>query len=313
VRRNRALMLVLPLVVRRTAVGSVAGWMGEPLIQYGDAIVCPGTDPAPCLDAALEALEAHGDLSVLLLRRVREDAAAAEWLARRLKRTGPGERAVAVDLTEFSDPDDFTRARKSRAKRMRRRRRTLARIGEVGFQVLRGCDEAVSRVGSAIRMKRAWLEHRGLFGRAFADPRLQGFLEALVRDAEGSGAIVASLEVADRPAAIEVAFQHRNRHCSFLGAYDLDLAAHSPGQLQIQHAIEWSLANGIDAYDLMAPADDYKRELGTEIVEIRDYARLMSVTGLPAALWSGYGQRVVKSAYARLPHGLRTSIRNRFA
>jgi len=312
VREAGRLVLILPLAIRRTPVGNVAGWMGDPLLQYGDVITVPGADPTSWLDAALADLKTDGSVSVLTLRHVRADAAAAPWLKARMSPAGPAEQAIGVDLSEFSEPGDFARARVSRAARNRKRRRKLSQLGEVTFRVLESGEEAAALVGTAIEMKDAWLKSRGLIGRAFADDRMQACLEALVCEPGPSGVVVSCLEIDGRPASIEISFRHNGHHCAFIGAFCPDLSKVSPGQVQMQDTIEWCIGAGTHVYDLMAPADTYKRELGSIAVEVQDYTRLMSATGIPAAFWTTYGPRSIKAAFGLLPRGVRSTIRTHF-
>lgn len=310
VRSGGKLKLILPLAVRRTPVGNIAGWMGDPLLQYGDVICAPDTDPAKWLDAALAALKEDGTVSALNLRHVRADAAAANWLKSRMSLAGPAEPAIGVDLTDFKKAGDFAQARVSRAARNRKRRRKLAKLGEVKFRVIEGGEEAVSLVSTAIEMKKAWLSGRGLMGRAFTDPRMQACVESLVREPGRDGAVVACLETDGKPASIEIAFRHNGHHCAFIGAFCPEMARLSPGQVQMQETIEWCIESGTRVYDLMAPADCYKRELGSVAVDVQDYSTVLSVTGVPAVLWTNYGPRGFKAAFEMLPRSLRSTIRS---
>ncbi|MEJ8574407.1 GNAT family N-acetyltransferase [Microbaculum marinum] len=317
VRSNGNLVLVLPLAVRRTALGNVATWMGDPLIQYGDAICSPNGDTMRWMDAAYASLKRDGSISVLSLTRVRADSAVAAWCDARMFAIGAPEQAISIDLSGFSEEGDFARARASRAARNRKRRRKLEKIGEVALRVVKSGDEAVRLVEQAVEMKKVWLQERGLMGRAFSDDRMQACLEALVRspgDSETSdGAVICSLEIDGRPASIEYAFRHNGRHCAFMGAFESEWSRHSPGQVQMQDTIERCIADGATAYDLMAPADPYKCELGTTAVDVQDYSTVLSYAGLPAALWTSYGARSAKAVFSLMPQALRMSIRARLA
>lgn len=314
VRESGRLVLILPLAVDRTPMGRVARWAGEPILQYGDVIAAPHADPAPWLDAAFAELTRPGDIGVLSLRRIRADAAIAGWAAGRLDPVGTADEAMEIDLSEFSEPGDYARARSSRAARNRRRRNKLAQMGDVAFRLVDGGEEARKLACAALELKQRWLADQGQYSRAFADPRTAACLVDMAahRPAD-SGVVTASLEIGGKPAAVEIGMVHNGRYCAFLGAFDPALSKHSPGQVQMQDSIEWCIARRLDCYDLMAPADEYKRQLASRSVAVQDYTGLLGLAGLPAAIWSTYAPRSAKAAFQMLPRSLRSVIRARIA
>lgn len=313
VRENGRIVLIWPLALRKTPLGPIAGWMGDPLIQYGDVVCAADKDPAPWLDAAFAALAARGDVAAVTLANVRADAAIAGWAGANMKATGGAQYAVAIDLAGFREPGDFARARSSRAARNRKREKKLAALGDVAFRVLEGGEMAASRVADAVEMKTAWFREHGLMGRAFNDPRFAACLEGLARRSADAGVVVSTLDVGTEPAAIEIGFRLNERYCAFLGAFAGKFARLSPGQVQMQKTVEWNIEQGAAVYDLMAPADTYKRELGTLETQTRSYCRAMRPAGIPAAIWSAFGPRALKAAFNLLPRGLRATIRNRLS
>ncbi|TCT06450.1 CelD/BcsL family acetyltransferase involved in cellulose biosynthesis [Tepidamorphus gemmatus] len=314
VRERGRLVLILPLVVGRTPVGRVARWAGDPILQYGDVVAAPDGDVIPWLDAAFAELTRPGDISVLTLRRIRADAAIADWAARRLDAVGAAEKAMEIDLSGFTEPGDYARARSSRTARNRRRRNKLAQIGDVAFRMVDGGEEARKLARAALDLKRHWLEQQGQYSRALADPRTTACLvDMAAHEPADSGVVTASLEVGGRPAAVEIGMVHNGRYCAFLGAFDPALSKYSPGQVQMQDSIEWCIARRLGCYDLMAPADEYKRQLAGRAVSVQDYTGLLGLTGLPAAIWSTYAPRCAKAAFQILPRGLRNVIRTRIA
>lgn len=314
VRESGRLVLILPLAVSRTPMGRVARWAGDPILQYGDVVAAPEGDVASWLDAAFAELIRPGDISVLSLRRIRADAAIAGWAAARLEAVGAADEAMEIDLCGFTEPGDYARARSSRTARNRRRRNKLAQIGDVAFRMIDGGEEARKLARAALDLKRQWLEQQGQYSRAFADPRTSACLvDMAAHEPAGSGVVTASLEVGGTPAAVEIGMVHNGRYCAFLGAFDPALSKHSPGQVQMQDSIEWCIARRLGCYDLMAPADEYKRQLASRSVSVQDYTGLLGLTGLPAAIWSTYAPRGAKAAFQLLPRSLRSAIRARIA
>ncbi|HRN84964.1 MAG TPA: cellulose biosynthesis protein CelD, partial [Hyphomicrobium sp.] len=77
------LVLVLPLVAERVGPLTQLEWMGEPVGQYGDALIdtLPDGEGAALLRAALDFAASRTGAGALRLRRVREDSNIAPLLA----------------------------------------------------------------------------------------------------------------------------------------------------------------------------------------------------------------------------------------
>jgi len=308
VRSGGRLVLIVPLAVYRTRFGMIAGWMGHPLLQYGDVIADPAFDTGAMLTEAFAQLRKAGDVAALDLRLVREDAACAAWLDANTAVSGEQQYAIGIDLRPFATPDSYAGIRAHRAKRNRKRWRKLSERGEVAFRIVEGGDEAADLVAAGFAMKQDWLNERGALGKALADSDVLECLQTLARDGH---AVIGVLEVDGRSVAMEVALRHEGRHCAFLGAFDMDFAKYGPGNVQIEKIIEWCIGRADRIYDLMAPADLHKREIGSIAVGVRNYAAVFSMKGLPAAYWSTKGRGHVKAAFESLPVGLRREIRRR--
>src|SRR5690606_14700973 len=112
---------ILPLVATTMAGSRVLRFLGDPLIQYGDAICARG-----CLDAHLaQALITAGKLGAdaALFRKIRNDANLSPLLSRRAHISAVAE-APYVDLRRD------TGLSPRNARELRRMRRRLADKGE---------------------------------------------------------------------------------------------------------------------------------------------------------------------------------------
>ncbi len=83
-------------------------------------------------------------------------------------------------------------------------------------------------------------------------------------------AVVATLFTGGTPVAREIGFIHKGHYMAHVGSFDPAYASCAPGTLQIDDTIKACFEAGIHTYDLLAPADDYKRALATASIPVRD-------------------------------------------
>src|SRR5690606_27878973 len=146
-----------------------------------------------------------------------------------------------------------------KARELRRRRRRLAEQGDVAFRILRG-DHVAEALHAALARKRAWLAGRGLSSAVVRDADWGHRLYKLSAAPRGAIRLAAAqLEVDGKPVAHEIAIEDGRRWCAFLGATDPAFARAGPGHVQMDETVAWCAAQGYAEYDLLAPADDYKR------------------------------------------------------
>jgi CelD/BcsL family acetyltransferase involved in cellulose biosynthesis len=131
-----------------------------------------------------------------------------------------------------------------------------------------------------------------------------------LRETVSSGAaIVTCLSAGGKFAAIEIGYSDRSTYVSYLGAYDPQLSAYSPGQEQMRRTIAYCFEQGFSRYDLLAPADDYKRQWArTETgVAIDDYAIALTHVGRGVAELRRHLRPLAKDFYLRLPAEMRVA------
>ena len=251
-RRDRP-MVLFPAVVGRARGLRGERFLGDPLIQYGDALAAPDALPEDFAAAWREITDPrHGHY--VHLRKVRADAALAPFL-------DGAAQTVATHRAPYRCLDGVAEPCSRKSKDMRRRRRKLAEHGEVGFRILHG-HHAADALHAALVRKREWLARRGLSSAVVGDADWEHSLYRLAAAPRGTIRLAAAqLEVAGRVAATEIAIEDGRRWCAFLGTIAPDFARAGPGHVQMDETIAWCAAQGYAEYDLLAPADDYKRSI----------------------------------------------------
>jgi CelD/BcsL family acetyltransferase involved in cellulose biosynthesis len=294
---------LMTLVVRREAGARVARLLGHPYRQYDGALAAADAPDAPRV--LLEGLRDAG-VDVLVLRRVREDDPSAPFLA--AAERSADEEAPSVDLSGFPDlPAYVARLPPGLRQDIRRGRRKLAAEGAVAFAVHAG-RAAVPHVSKALELKRGWLASRGFVSAALRDVDAEAFL-ARATETDPSRVVVSVLSAGERAAAIEIGFLAGRRYLSFLGALDPVFASASPGTVQMAETIGWCIARGLDAYDLLAPADAYKTRWANGSRRVADHGLAFTWRGrLWLDLWQTGLRPRLKSLYVSTPPALRRAL-----
>ncbi|HEX2840008.1 GNAT family N-acetyltransferase [Hyphomicrobium sp.] len=275
-RREGRVKTVLPLRRERRLGARIAVPLVYPLAQYTNVVgepLAPHELPPLC-----KTLSEKG-LDILLLRKVRADSGLFEALSQNAQSQNAVETALYIDLSAYPNFASYEATFSNRTQRNRRQRRQRleAAAGPLTFDVLRGND-AMAAFDTALAWKRLWLAERGVSSPVFDS----GAWEDLLRSTVTSGsAIVTALRAGESFAAVEVGFADRKTYVSYLGAFDPTLSAHSPGQEQMRRTIAWCFEQGFARYDLLAPADDYKRQWArTDTgVAVDDYAIALTPVG----------------------------------
>ncbi|MCB1482686.1 MAG: GNAT family N-acetyltransferase [Rhodobiaceae bacterium] len=308
VRDNARLVALLPLMITRVGPLHVCEWMGEPLTEYGDALVRHGYTNAEWLEHAIERLKACPDADVFYLRKVRANAGIAPVLDQMMSRAGEQRQAPWIDLSAVTGICDVhQRLSSNMRKELRRKRKKLDSVGTVDFCIAHAGPQAAAVTERTVSFKKAWLQQRGTISRAFADPRCTTVLNRLSADERrGQDFIVSELSVNGEAAASEVGFRSGSRYYAYIGAYNPDMAVHGPGLIQMEHTVAWCISEGIEAYDLFAPADDYKLRWTDKSVAISDYAAARTIAGKLCTLWLARIRPLAKAALLAAPQSIQT-------
>jgi len=280
-RRQGRLVLILPLVREHSFGLTRLAFLGEPVTQYGDALVDVLADSASILATAWRFAIERSGADCVHLRRVRADANLAPLLAASGARISEKLAAPYLDLASAANFDAYEQRYSSKARK--NRRRLLRRFEErapATLETLLSGTRARELAELAILLKRAWLKDRGLVSPALTDPRTRTFFanvaEAKVRPA---GCRVTSLETRGESTAIEIAFDCKGRRAVHVIVFALKYERASPGQLLIERSIRNCFDIGVGTYDLMTPADAYKLDWADGATEVNDWTLACTARG----------------------------------
>jgi CelD/BcsL family acetyltransferase involved in cellulose biosynthesis len=260
------LALLLPLQIERRLGVAVARWIGEPLTQYGDALALPGEGRARWIAAAQAEMARWRDVDLFAFARLRAGGVMADGSL-----AGEPLSAPYVDL----------RNRKPRRhKSVERRLKRLEAYGPLLIDEAGSPAKRESLTRHAFALKRAWLGGKGAYSAGLSNPISEDFLAALARE----GFLrVNVLRVGGEISAIDLGFVGGGAYRSLLGCYDERFAEGSPGQALTGRLIARCAEEGLGAYDMLLPADAYKRAWATGETRIEARFVATSLKGRAAA------------------------------
>lgn len=302
------LVMVWPLVVERAGPMKVLSWMGDPVSQYGDVLMEERPDAMAILHRAWHLVTTQSGAAAVKLRRVREDAVVHPFLASIGAAVTAEQTAPFLD---FASAPSFavyeTRYSGSARRKRGRLRRKLAERGAVTLVSHAQGAEAEALAAETFRLKRLWLDKRGILAPALTDPRTARFFADVTRDAtRPTGCHVIGLSCNDRPAAAMISMRCKGRTAAHVIAYDLDFEKVSVGALLLEDSIRQAADNGTAVFDLLAPGDSYKMEWADGAAPVRDWAVARSALGrVYAMLYLGHARAALKQGFAILPADLR--------
>jgi CelD/BcsL family acetyltransferase involved in cellulose biosynthesis len=305
-RQDGELVAVWPLMVAGGLGLRRLAPIGGPLAQYADALMDAGHEGDALAGALVErALEKPG-CDVAAFASVPRTSPLARALMRRL---GPSTAVSApsfqLDLSTFETPDSYFASLSKLQKRNRNRRRNhLARLGELSFEVVwGGADDFAPLVAQAVAFKRAWLAESRRLSVGLSARGVEDFLGALGGDAAArEGAMVSVLRLDGRPIAIELGFLAHGHYHAYLGAFEPELAAHSPGKVQMDMTVGWLIEAGARCYDLLANEADYKQAWSNREQALVSTHHPYTLAGhVYARAWLNRLRPALKSFYGRMP------------
>ncbi len=301
-RREGRLVMVWPLVRRRSLGALRLAFMGEPAGQYGDALIENGADVALIKAAWARILALKAD--VVHLRRVRETSPLFAFLGEK----GLATASHAAPYVEFGRAEcyeDFDKRYSGKARSSRRRlKRRLEEIGPVAFVCVKSCDEARALIGRAFAMKRAQLEARGRFAPVMHDRRLEQLFKAAA-SSPAAGAQISAIACKDKTVAVSVAFAANGEAFGHILAHDVGFEKQGVGVLLAEHAFRSAFAAGCRRFDMAPPADNYKMDWASGTVAVADFAAPLTLRGaLYARLWLKGGRALAKAVAGRTPTAL---------
>lgn len=281
----------------------------DPVAQYTElAGSWPQDLPADALRTAL----VEAGIDALVLPKLRDDGPLARLLPPVALRTHEM-LAPVLPIASFADADAFHAAFGATTRKSRRQRQArFSRLGEVAFACERGVTaETGAALGEIVAMKRDWLDARGLVSRVLHEPV---WTAALVEALLGlkDDLVLSRLTLDGQLVAGEIGILAGGTYRSYLGAYDDTQAAHGVGAIQMTSTIGWCIAQRVEAVDLMAPDDPYKRSWTLDAPPATLSDRLWGLTARGRA-FVGIGGRLepgLRRAYSRLPPAVKLRIQS---
>lgn len=140
---------------------------------------------------------------------------------------------------------------------LRRRRRALARLGEVRAE---RCSDSAERVKAGIELERkGW---KGRAGTAMAqDADTCGFYTDLARVFGTQGRLALwALYLDDRLIAFQFGLEHKGSYALLKPAYDESLARYSPGQLLMVEVLRDAIARRLTRFEFLGEDMTWKRD-----------------------------------------------------
>ena len=252
----------LPLYVRRRLGVRVAAFPGDDAAALADVLLAPGAEPSTAGRLAARASDGADVVDVFGLPAASRLAASVPVGELTLI-----ERAEAPVLDLAGGWEAVYTARTSAKRRNlhRRRRKQLAGLGEVTFEVARSAPELTAALEEAFRLHALrWSDRPEASG--FATPAGRRFHRAAIRALAPSGVPrIVLLRVGGRAVACNYSFVLGDRMYFHELAFDPVVARWSPGQLTTLAAIEAAAADGVQRVEFLGGGERYKLELADRL------------------------------------------------
>ena len=305
------LKAIWPLQLRRSRWHALLVDLGDPVNQYGGALIATDVDAAAIATQLVAEARTILTADGLLLRKAHVGQPLANVLAATGFSTGDRDGAPFITLKGYASFEAFYKTILSRARRnVRLGRERFEATGVIAHKVHQGPVEVAAALAQAMRLKQDWLDDNGLTSTAFSDPSFRPMIEALARgDAPGVELVAMVLTIDGQPASIHWGFVGNQRYYLFMTARNQAYDAHAPGKLHIDYALKDCFALGLEVVDLLAPAVRYKLDWTKRIDEIQDYALPFTWRGrLVLDGWQRRLRPVAKRGFLRLPKTLRQGL-----
>ena len=292
------LVAVVPLVGRRRLGLEVLKFMGSPVAQFDDMLLDEAY--AETVLAMIGPAIAGLGADLLEARRLREDG--AFWLM-------PGDAPLVFEEMEAPFADLAVRvadgqpgqaySSKDRSN-YRRRLRRLGERGQLRFRSIGPCGEAVQLAAQAITLKAAALRRDGVDWGTVGCAKFGDFFRYLADD-PASSLLVSIIELNGRPIGIDLSFLCKGVGFGHVLATDGDFDKEGLGQMLVHHVFAEVKSKGAARFDLLAPADSYKRHHADGATRVESRAYAFTAKGRLAAR---VGYRLAVPAARKLPRSI---------
>ena len=300
-RQKGRLVMLWPMMIEQHGPVRMLKWLGDPFPQYGGALIARDVDRAFWFDRAWRHMTALAGIDAIALRRVRADDPANDCLTQgSTRKVGRGVTCF-IEIGGFESHHELMDALPSRRRQLRRKlRRKLEAEGGLEYRTAFGGPEFESIIRETMRLKRRWLRDAGQLSKAVSDPRLDELLLSFAGEGLDTGRVGAGvLTCGGQPAAYEIAFHYRHHHYLYIIAQDPRFVSQSPSKVQVDEAQAWDIANGVEVFDLLPPADRYKLDLSDQTVAIFDYLKPLSFIGMLYVAYLVRARPALKALYLK--------------
>ena len=212
----------------------------------------------------------------------------------------PSEQAWQAILEDGSQPYPATRS-KSMLSTLGRKRRRMAKLGRVSFEVAATAEEAEQVAATMIRMKSLRYRETGVSD-LFGDSSYADFYKLLAHRYWADLCHLSTLKLDGKPVSVLLGTNFRGRLCYLMPSFeDGEFASCSPGQQHLLDLIKWCGANGNRILDFTWGNEDYKRVWANRCVTLYTYTCANTTRG---RIWSR-GSKIATGFYRAMKVQLR--------
>ena len=261
VRSNGGLDCFAPLYILRDEDSdeSLGMFLGTGVTDYLDAVVAPGADAAPLVEAMTAADCQMWDLQQMRPGSPLLSAALPDSWSENVE----DQDACPVLPIENAGEELQNLLSTHARKKLRYFRRGLEREGEVRYEAatIENLDAFLLALFDLHGLR--W-QRRGLPG-VLADDVIREFHHDVARRMLDAGALrMYAMRIGDRIAAVFYGFAHHDTVYYYLSGYDPDLEKLILGNVIVAHAIEEAVRGGARTFDFLRGAEEYKYSWGAE-------------------------------------------------
>jgi len=284
--------MLLPLAIVERGGTRVLTWLGGSVSDYH----------APLLDAATASIPMHHDIHRRLWSHLRAQLPAFDAIhfEKQPEDIGADRNPFRHGLPHIPSAAatvDPGRAQRSAARMSKDNRRLMRRLGDAGhvrFLVAEEPHEAEDIAGVMMRQKSERYRSTGAWD-MFANDAYANFYLRMTREGVASGLIhVSALTCGEDIVATEWSLVGNNRCYGLLSGFEVAWARFSPGNLLMEHVLDWCADEGIGTYDFTTGAEGYKRRWCDREMQTYEYVEGNTMRGHRYALPRGLS-RIAKN------------------
>ncbi len=275
---EQRLVMVWPLAETKSFGLRKLIWMGEPVSQYGDALVEPGTFSQDMLTQGWRKAQDLG-ADFALLRKTRAASSAAMTITDATLCTTAG--APLLDFGDAANFEDvFARLPGKVRSSHRRLWRRLTEKGDITFSGLDQAQAPDELVRHAFELKRTWLARRGRYSSAIeSDATLAFFVDVALSKEHPVAMPIDAVYCGGRPIGIGISLSCKDETLGHIIAHDGGFDKQGIGVVLTEHVLKSSFDRGCRRFDMLAPQDSYKMEWTSDAPLVHDWIKSFTIAG----------------------------------